>query len=271
MSDDDMDMMYDDDEELPDDEEEEEGGVEMENEYYEAKGHLEKEPNLAIEGFERVVELEEEKSEWGFKALKNLVKLYFHKGEPQKAVERFKKFIEYTKSAVSANASEKGLNSVLDVVSTGKELAITEEIYAAALQALKRFNNERVWFRTDLRLAKLLYDHNEFTKLAKVGVDVRQDADAIDIERAPSLLLELGRRRRSEEGQSTDRRLRARDPDVHSDQEQQTAEGAVHEVAGHQECHSSSSHYGCDSGVWWQDAHEREGMGEGTHRLFRGL
>jgi len=36
------------------------------------------------------------------------------------------------------------------------------------LDYLKSTNNERVWFRTNLKLGKLLYDHDEHAKLAKI-------------------------------------------------------------------------------------------------------
>jgi COP9 signalosome complex subunit 2 len=46
---------------------------------------------------------------------------------------------------------------------------LVEELYAIALSTLKAQKNERVWFRTNLKLGKLLFDANEFTKLAKVN------------------------------------------------------------------------------------------------------
>jgi len=162
--------MYDDDQEEEEEEDDEPG---IENEYYEAKAMIEEDVDAAIEGFEKVVKMEEEKGEWGFKALKRLVKLYFGKDNRKKTIESFKKFMEYTKNAVSANPSEKGLNSVLDVVGAGKDLSLTEEAYNVALASLKKFNNERVWFRTNLKFGKLLYDNNEFNKLAKVLKELR--------------------------------------------------------------------------------------------------
>lgn len=65
--------------------------------------------------------------------------------------------------------SEKGLNSVLDAIGTGKDISLVEELYAIALSTLKAQKNERVWFRTNLKLGKLLFDANEFNKLAKVN------------------------------------------------------------------------------------------------------
>jgi len=168
---DDMDMMYD-DEDMVENEEGEGGGndmaVEIENEYYNAKGLIEEDLEGAIKGYEKVVSLEEEKGEWGFKALKKLTKLYFQKGDRKKVTEKFKAFMDYTKNAVTSNYSEKGINSVLDAVSLGKDLSLIEELFNIALTELKAQKNERVWFRTNLKLGKLLYDANEFTKLAKI-------------------------------------------------------------------------------------------------------
>jgi len=163
--------MYD-DEELPDDEQEEggEGGeeVEIENEYYNAKGLIEDNVKDAIKGFEKVLSLEKEKGEWGFKALKKLIKLYNQIPNGPKVIEKFKAFMDYTKSAVTSNYSEKGLNSVLDAIGTGKDINLIEQLYTIGLATLKSQKNERVWFRTNLKLGKLLFDAGEFAKLGKI-------------------------------------------------------------------------------------------------------
>jgi len=170
MSDDDMDMMYDEDDMQEDEEGEEEGeGFEIENEYYNSKGLVEDDVKEAVKGFEKVVSMEGEKGEWGFKALKKLVKLYFGQGNPKKVVEKFKQLMEYSKSAVTSNYSEKALNSILDLVSTGKEnMQLADEMFQIAVDELRKQNNERVWFRTQLKQGKLLYDNDQFAKLAKV-------------------------------------------------------------------------------------------------------
>jgi len=183
MSDDDMDMMYDEDEDeegsegmVEDGEEEEEGGEhEIENEYYNAKGALDDDIAEAIKGFEKVVTMEKgEKGEWGFKALKKLTKLYFKESNAAKVTEKFTAFIDYSKSAVGANVSEKGLNSVLDTISTSKDLGLIEMVYNIALHSMKSQGNERVWFRTNLKLGKLLFDADEHTKLSKILKDLHK-------------------------------------------------------------------------------------------------
>ena len=50
----------------------------LENQYYNAKSLKDDQPREAIVQFQGVLELEEEKGEWGFKALKQMIKLLFH-------------------------------------------------------------------------------------------------------------------------------------------------------------------------------------------------
>lgn len=51
--------------------------VDLENQYYNSKALKEDDPNAALESFSRVLDLEQEKGEWGFRALKQMIKLYF--------------------------------------------------------------------------------------------------------------------------------------------------------------------------------------------------
>lgn len=51
--------------------------VDLENQYYNSKALKEDDPNAALESFARVLELEQEKGEWGFRALKQMIKLNF--------------------------------------------------------------------------------------------------------------------------------------------------------------------------------------------------
>lgn len=53
--------------------------------------------------------------------------------------------MDYAKTAVTSNSSEKGLNSVLDFISTSKEnknLGLVEQVFTLALSALKDQGNE---------------------------------------------------------------------------------------------------------------------------------
>lgn len=56
---------------------EEEPDVDLENQYYNSKALKEEDSVAALSSFEQVLDLEEEKGEWGFKALKQMMKLHF--------------------------------------------------------------------------------------------------------------------------------------------------------------------------------------------------
>lgn len=52
--------------------------VDLENQYYNSKALKEDEPQAALTSFQKVLELEGgEKGEWGFKALKQMIKINF--------------------------------------------------------------------------------------------------------------------------------------------------------------------------------------------------
>lgn len=81
MSDDDF-MQASDDEEYDfdyedDDDDEDSGAVDIENKYYNAKQMKLSEPEEAIDEFLGVPDLEQEKGDWGFKGLKQAIKLEF--------------------------------------------------------------------------------------------------------------------------------------------------------------------------------------------------
>lgn len=74
--------------------------VDMENQYYTAKG-LRSDGKLdeAIKSFEKVLELEGEKGEWGFKALKQMIKITFGQNRLEKMLEYYRQLLTYIKSA----------------------------------------------------------------------------------------------------------------------------------------------------------------------------
>jgi COP9 signalosome complex subunit 2 len=69
-------------------EDDEEGGdVDIENKYYNAKQMKATYPEAAIEEFLGVPALEQEKGDWGFKGLKQAIKLEFKLGQYDKVGE----------------------------------------------------------------------------------------------------------------------------------------------------------------------------------------
>ncbi|KAK9452390.1 PCI domain-containing protein [Limtongia smithiae] len=144
--------------------------VDIENKYYNAKA-LKEDDDIepAIAEFLSVVELEPEKGEWGFKALKQIVKILFHRGEHERTLKYYDQLLTYTRTAVTRNYSEKSLNNILDYVSAGTtDMAFMERFYSTTLTALQETRNERLWLKTNLKLAKLWLDRGEYGRLSKI-------------------------------------------------------------------------------------------------------
>lgn len=172
----------------------EEQDVDIENQYYNSKGLLETDNNAALAGFEEVLQMESEKGEWGFKALKQIVKLKFRLGQFQDMITRYKEMLTYIRSAVTRNYSEKCINSILDFVSSSNQMNLLQEFYETTLAALQEARNERLWFKTNLKLGKLWFDVGEFPRLARILKELHkscQQADGSDDHKKGTQLLEV--------------------------------------------------------------------------------
>lgn len=151
--------------------------ADVENMYYTAKSKKEEDPEQALKEFKAIIDKEEEKGDWGFKALKQSTKLLFLVlKRPNEAFETYRQLLTYTKSAVTRNYSEKSINGILDYVGGGKggpiEVDILEKFYQATKDALVEAKNERLSAKTNLKLAKLWLDRKEYTRLARLLRDL---------------------------------------------------------------------------------------------------
>ena len=102
--------------------------VDLENAYYNSKALKEESPSSALESFQRVLDLEGagEKGEWGFKALKQMIKINFRLSNYKEMMVRYKQLLTYIKSAVTRNHSEKSINSIMDYISTSKQMELLQ-------------------------------------------------------------------------------------------------------------------------------------------------
>eukprot|EP00878_Enallax_costatus_P008522 GHUV01008910.1.p1 GENE.GHUV01008910.1~~GHUV01008910.1.p1 ORF type:complete len:373 (+),score=151.55 GHUV01008910.1:186-1304(+) len=163
------------------DEEPEEEDVDIENQYYNSKGMLEGEdPREALEGFKQVVSMEQDKGEWGFKALKQIVKLLYKMGDRQKMMDAYRQMLDYTDSAVTRNASEKKINSLLDFISASSDLDLLQEFYETTLHALEKARNDRLWFKTNLKLCNLWFKAKEYSRMHKILKDLHKSCQRED-------------------------------------------------------------------------------------------
>jgi COP9 signalosome complex subunit 2 len=145
--------------------------VDIENKYYNAKQIKADSPEDAIDEFLGVPALEEEKGDWGFKGLKQAIKLEFKFGRYDSAVEHYKELLTYVKSAVTRNYSEKSINNMLDFIEKSsddqKAYKCMEEFYSLTLNSFQSTNNERLWLKTNVKLAKLWLDKKAYGQLSK--------------------------------------------------------------------------------------------------------
>jgi hypothetical protein len=156
------------------DEEPEEEDVNIENQYYNSKGLVDSDADEALAGFREVVRMEGDKGEWGFKALKQIVKLQLKLKHHDKMLVSYREMLTYIKSAVTRNYSEKVINKILDLVSTSQDMSLLQEFYQTTLEALKQANNERLWFKTNLKLGKLYYDSGDYGRLALIIAELHK-------------------------------------------------------------------------------------------------
>jgi COP9 signalosome complex subunit 2 len=105
----------------------------------------------------------------GFKGLKQAIKLEFKLARYDQAVEHYKELLTYVKSAVTRNYSEKSINNMLDYIEKAAEDAdayrCMEKFYALTLDIFQSTNNERLWLKTNIKLARLWLDRKDYRQL----------------------------------------------------------------------------------------------------------
>lgn len=201
MSDDEDDYEYDygsdDDQCFGSDEEEDKDDdlIEIENSYYEGDDYIKEDPKRAVELFEKVVELETSRGDevtWRFKALQQLVKVHFNLQEYSQMIKRYRDMLVYM-SSVTRNECTESINMVLDTILTATDSQVLSEMYEITLEALKSAKNERLWFNTNLKLAKLYLEGNKINDVERILELLKQscrNSDGTDDLSKGSLLLE---------------------------------------------------------------------------------
>ncbi|KAL8845303.1 MAG: hypothetical protein Q9205_001327 [Flavoplaca limonia] len=183
MSDDDDDFMQESDNEeyefeYEDDDGEEGGDIGIENKYYNAKQMKADNPEEATDEFLGIPAMEAEKGDWGFKGLKQAIKLNFKLERYDQAVENYRELLTYVKSAVTRNYSEKSINNMLDFIEKGSEKEkayhCMEKFYSLTLDSFQSTNNERLWLKTNIKLARLWLERRQYTELVKKVRDLHK-------------------------------------------------------------------------------------------------
>ncbi|XP_010922119.1 COP9 signalosome complex subunit 2-like [Elaeis guineensis] len=178
------------------DDETEEQDVDIENQYYNSKGLVETDPEEALAGFGEVVRMEPDKAEWGFKALKQTVKLHYRLGRYKEMMEAYRVMLTYIKSAVTCNYSEKRINNIMDFISGSASwnFSLLQEFYQTTLNALEEAKNERLWFKMNLKLCNIWFDMGECGRMNKLLKELHkscQKEDGTDDQKKGTQLLEV--------------------------------------------------------------------------------
>jgi len=153
--------------------EEEDGdeeAIQIENTFYEADDNKQNFPEQALEQFQRVVALETKRGTevvWRFKALQNIVILCSRTNRFDDMANRYRELLSYMDQVTRNDASE-AINTVLDSVSSASDLTKLELIYEHTLDALKATANQRLWFSTSVKLAKLYLEMCDVQKLQRI-------------------------------------------------------------------------------------------------------
>lgn len=160
----------------------------------------------AIEMFEKVVELESKGHEikWlillvslsfnniigniycrRFKALQELVILYYAFNKVTEMVDNFKKMLSYI-SHVTRNECTDAINNVLDTISSVKDLNALSQMYELTLAALKNANNERLWFNTNLKLSRVYLESKRFNDVDRIVTELKKSCQLANGEDDPN-------------------------------------------------------------------------------------
>jgi len=154
------------------DQEGDEEAIQIENTFYEADDNKLSCPEQALEQFLRVVELETKRGQevvWRFKALQNIVILCARLGKFDEMAQRYRELLSHMDQVTRNDASE-AINNVLDAASSASEQGGSklETVYELTLDALKATANQRLWFSTSVKLAKLHLEMGDVQKLSRL-------------------------------------------------------------------------------------------------------
>ena len=96
----------------------------------------------------------------------------------QQAIEHYTELLTYVKSAVTRNYSEKSINNMLDFIEKGSEdekaYQCMEKFYSKTLESFQSTNNERLWLKTNIKLARLWLDRRQYTQLVRLVKELHQ-------------------------------------------------------------------------------------------------
>jgi tetratricopeptide (TPR) repeat protein len=146
----------------------------LENAYYDAEDLQERgDLDGAAAKYEQIVTLEQPQtgSEWGFRAHKQLVYIHTNRREYEKSLELYGRLLAYLDAAVPRTLVEQTINELLEDVAARAAIPTTllERFFTSTLSALAEAGvpaNDRLWFRTKVRLGSVYLHTGALWKLS---------------------------------------------------------------------------------------------------------
>lgn len=149
--------------------------------------------DAAYESFLEVIEKCKEsedstKDDWAFKAKKQMIKTLFEQGESKrdKVLTKYKELLSYLENGkVTSSYAEKSFTNMLDHLTQGgatikgkgpqhdQAVNFIEEIYNETLKALVKAKNDRMWIKTNLKLATFYTSRKDIDKALGVLTQVQ--------------------------------------------------------------------------------------------------
>jgi COP9 signalosome complex subunit 2 len=122
--------------------------------------------------------------------LKQAIKLEFRLKRYSQAVEHYRELLTYVKTSVTRNYSEKSINNMLDFIEKNAEdeeaSASIEKFYSLTLESFQSANNERLWLKTNIKLARLWFARRNFRQLESILRDLHKACQLEDGSDDPS-------------------------------------------------------------------------------------
>lgn len=184
----------------------------------------------------------------------------------RQAVEHYKELLTYVKSAVTRNYSEKSINNMLDFIEKAAEDAdayrCMENFYALTLDIFQSTNNERLWLKTNIKLARLWLDRKDYRQLTEKLRELHkacQREDGTDDPSKGTYSLEVYSLEILMYAETrNNKRLKVSRPKCDSMcMPSNSWKGSLPASTQGQVSRSTSQDYGHHPRMRWQDAHER--------------
>jgi len=131
-----------------------------------------------IAEFKKVIKIEtdeiKDRTKWGFKALKWIVKIYYSMGDHNAVSQNFNAILQDYAHLLVEN--ERGVNKLFEYIS---DCPLIKELYQNTLNKLEDIGNKKASLRLEIKLAKELLKRGEYREMDKL-LDEMHDRCKID-------------------------------------------------------------------------------------------